>query len=79
MSNWTSRWRSASPSPRSPARSNSTVRYAVRRSLDLEIRRLVIHIDGLRVEPAGAPPVTINADPATIRPRDLADSGTDVA
>lgn len=57
----------------------SAVRYAVRRSVDLEVRRLVIHIDGLRVEPAGAPPVTVNVDPAAIRPRDLADSGTDVA
>lgn len=58
---------------------DSAVRYAVRRSLDREIRRLVIHIDGLRVHPAGTPPSVVPADPAAIRPRDLADSGTDVA
>ena len=44
-----------------------------------EVRRLVIHIDGLRVQPAGAPPAVVHADPTAIRPRDLADSGTDVA
>jgi uncharacterized alkaline shock family protein YloU len=58
---------------------DSAVRYAVRRSLDREIRRLVIHIDGLRVHPAGTPPSVVPSDPAAIRPRDLADSGTDVA
>ena len=58
---------------------DSHVRYAVRRALDREVRHLVIHIDGLRVHPAGAPPTVVQADPAAIRPRDLADSGTDVA
>ena len=58
---------------------DSAVRYALRRALDLEVRRLVIHIDGLRVQPAGAPPAVVQADPTAIRPRDLADSGTDVA
>ena len=58
---------------------DSHVRYAVRRALDLEVRHLVIHIDGLRVHPAGTPPTVVQADPAAIRPRDLADSGTDVA
>ncbi len=58
---------------------DSAIRYAVRRALDLEVRRLVIHIDGLRVQPAGAPPAVVHADPTAIRPRDLADSGTDVA
>jgi uncharacterized alkaline shock family protein YloU len=58
---------------------DSAVRYALRRSLDLEIRRLVIHIGGLRVQPAGTPPAIVATDPTAIRPRDLADSGTDVA
>jgi uncharacterized alkaline shock family protein YloU len=58
---------------------DSAVRYAVKRSFDLEIRRLVIHIDGLRVQPGGAPPVVAAEDPTLIRTRDLADSGTDVA
>lgn len=58
---------------------DSHVRYAVRRALDMDVRRLVIHVDGLRVHPAGAPPTVVHADPAAIRPRDLADSGTDVA
>jgi uncharacterized alkaline shock family protein YloU len=58
---------------------DSAVRYAVKRSFDLEIRRLVIHIDGLRVQPGGAPPVVASEDPTQIRARDLADSGTDVA
>jgi uncharacterized alkaline shock family protein YloU len=58
---------------------DSAIRYAVRRTLGLEVQRLVIHIDGLRVQPAGAPPAVVHPDPAIIRPRDLADSGTDVA
>ena len=58
---------------------DATVRYAVKRSFDLEVRRLVIHIDGLRVQPGGAPPVVAHEDPTQIRTRDLADSGTDVA
>jgi uncharacterized alkaline shock family protein YloU len=58
---------------------DSAIRYAVRRALDLEIRRLVIHVDGLRVQPAGEPPAVVHEDPTVIRPRDLADSGTDVA
>lgn len=58
---------------------DAAIRYALRRSLDLEVRRLVIHIDGLRVHPAGTAPSVVSADPSAIRPRDLADSGTDVA
>ncbi len=58
---------------------DSAVRYAVKRSFDLEVRRLVIHIDGLRVQPGGSPPVVAHEDPTQIRTRDLADSGTDVA
>ena len=58
---------------------DSAVRYAVRRSFGLEVRRLVIHVDGLRVQPGGAPPAVASEDPTQIRTRDLADSGTDVA
>ena len=58
---------------------DSAVRYAIRRALDLEVDRLVIHIDGLRVQPGGALPEAPPATPTAIRSRDLADSGTDVA
>ena len=57
---------------------DSAVRYAIRRALAREVSRLTIHVDGLRVAP-GAPPNIVPADPSAIRPRDLADSGTDVA
>jgi uncharacterized alkaline shock family protein YloU len=58
---------------------DSAIRYALDRSLGLEVRRLVIHVDGLRVQPGGAPPALVAPDPTSIKPRDLADSGTDVA
>jgi uncharacterized alkaline shock family protein YloU len=57
---------------------DSAVRYAIRRGLARDVSRLTIHVDGLRVAP-GAPPSIVPADPSAIRPRDLADSGTDVA
>lgn len=58
---------------------DSAVRYAIRRALDLEVDRLVIHIDGLRVQPGTSVPEAPPAAPTAIRSRDLADSGTDVA
>jgi uncharacterized alkaline shock family protein YloU len=58
---------------------DSAVRYAIRRALGREIERFVIHVGGLRVQPAGAIPGVSGAPPEAIRPRDLADSGTDVA
>ena len=58
---------------------DSAVRYAIHRALGREIERLVIHVGGLRVQPAGSIPAVSAAPPETIRPRDLADSGTDVA
>jgi len=58
---------------------DSAVRYAIRRGLGREVARLTIHVDGLRVAPGAPPPKIIPADPSAIRPRDLADSGTDVA
>jgi uncharacterized alkaline shock family protein YloU len=57
---------------------DSAVRYAIRRSLERDVTRLAIHVDGLRVGP-GSPPAIVPAEPGGIRPRDLADSGTDVA
>ena len=57
---------------------DSAVRYAIRRGLGREVARLTIHVDGLRVA-GGTPATIIPADPSAIRPRDLADSGTDVA
>ena len=54
---------------------DSAVRYAIRRALDMDVDRLVVHIDGLRVQPGGSLPEA----PTAIRSRDLADSGTDVA
>jgi uncharacterized alkaline shock family protein YloU len=58
---------------------DSAVRYAIRRGLGRDVARLTIHVDGLRVAAGGTPPTIIPADPSAIRPRDLADSGTDVA
>ncbi|MEP6638457.1 MAG: Asp23/Gls24 family envelope stress response protein [Chloroflexota bacterium] len=57
---------------------DSAVRYAIHRALGLEIRRLAIHIGGLRFPPGGVPSPVIHVDHAAVRPRDLADSGTDV-
>jgi uncharacterized alkaline shock family protein YloU len=58
---------------------DSSVRYALRLALGREVGRLTIHIGGLRFGPGGAPPVVLHADPRAVGPRDLADSGTDVA
>ncbi|HEY4190026.1 MAG TPA: Asp23/Gls24 family envelope stress response protein [Candidatus Limnocylindrales bacterium] len=58
---------------------DSAVRYALRRALDREVRRLTIHVAGLRFGPGGAPPIVIHPPADAIGPRDLADSGTDVA
>jgi uncharacterized alkaline shock family protein YloU len=58
---------------------DSAVRYAVDRAVGREVRHLVIHIDGLRLQPAALPPPIPAHDPATVGPRELADSGTDVA
>jgi uncharacterized alkaline shock family protein YloU len=58
---------------------DSAVRYALRRALDREVRRLTIHVAGLRFGPGGAPPSVVNPAADAIGPRELADSGTDVA
>ena len=58
---------------------DSAVRYAVHAALGREVGRIVIHVDGLHVPADGAVPSGPAALPTGIRPRDLADSGTDVA
>ena len=58
---------------------DSAVRYALRHALGREVGRVTIHIDGLRFGPGGAPPTAIHPSAETVRSRDLADSGTDVA
>jgi uncharacterized alkaline shock family protein YloU len=58
---------------------DSAVRYALRRALGRDIRRLMIHIDGLRFGPGAAPPIAEPALNDRVGLRDLADSGTDVA
>lgn len=58
---------------------DSAIRYALRTAIDRDIRRLTIHIDGLRFGPGGGPPSVLHVDPGAVGPRDLADSGTDVA
>ena len=58
---------------------DSAVRYAMRRALGREISRVMIHVGGLRFGPGVVPPAIIPAGPGAIGPRDLADSGTDVA
>ena len=58
---------------------DSAVRYSLRRALDREVRRLTIHVAGLRFGPGGAPPTVVHPPADAIGPRDLADSGTDVA
>jgi uncharacterized alkaline shock family protein YloU len=57
---------------------DSAVRYAIRRALGREVSRLTIHVGGLRFGP-GIVPSAVPASPGAIGPRDLADSGTDVA
>lgn len=58
---------------------DSAVRYAVGAALGQPVGRIVIHVDGLHVPADGAVPSGPAALPTGIRPRDLADSGTDVA
>jgi uncharacterized alkaline shock family protein YloU len=63
---------------------DSAVRYAIRRSLGVEVGRLTIHVDGLRagplaILPAGSGSTNQGDAPSRVRPDDLAASGTDVA
>ncbi len=59
---------------------DSAVRYSIRRALEREVDRLIIHVDGLRL--AAFDPIVADAArrPRTgLAPDDLAGSGTDVA
>ena len=58
---------------------DSAVRYAIRRALDREVARLMIHVEGLRYQPGGPPPAVDPSDPGAVGSAQLADSGTDVA
>ncbi len=58
---------------------NSAVRYSLARAIGRDVRRLMIHIDGLRFGPGGIPPATTDRPADVVGPRELADSGTDVA
>ena len=58
---------------------DSAVRYSLRRGLGREVARLTIHVGGLRFSPGTAPPSVVPVIPSAIGPRDLANSGTDVA
>ena len=61
---------------------DSAVRYAIRQALEREVGRIVIHIDGLRLQPGTVPDPQTHSqpgEPTVVRSRDLADSGTDVA
>jgi uncharacterized alkaline shock family protein YloU len=58
---------------------DSAVRYAIRQALGRDVGRLSIHIDGLKYAAGGDPPSVVPLDHGAVGPRDLADSGTDVA
>ena len=58
---------------------DSAVRYSVQHALGQDVHRIVIHVDGLHVPAGGTLPSSPAALPTGIGPRDLADSGTDVA
>ena len=59
---------------------DSAIRYSIRRALDRDVARIVIHVDGLHVPAGGNLPQAPAALPVGgVRPRELADSGTDVA
>jgi len=58
---------------------DSAIRYGIRRTLGREAGRVTIHVGGLRIAPGVVPPAIVPATPGAVGPRDLADSGTDVA
>jgi uncharacterized alkaline shock family protein YloU len=58
---------------------DSAVRYSIGHALGRDVGRVTIHVAGLRFGPGGTPPTVIRATPDAVGPRDLADSGTDVA
>ena len=59
---------------------DSAVRYAIQFALGREVRRLTIHIGGLRVSPVGEVRVAPLGEPiGPVGSPDRADDGTDVA
>ncbi len=58
---------------------DSAVRYSLGKALGRDVRRLIIHIDGLTFGPGGTPPAADSPPTELVGPRELADSGTDVA
>jgi uncharacterized alkaline shock family protein YloU len=58
---------------------DSAVRYAIRRALDREVNRLVIHVDGLRVQPGATVPAMPRSAPTALARAEPAESGSDVA
>jgi uncharacterized alkaline shock family protein YloU len=61
---------------------DSAVRYAIRRSLDREVDRLAIRVDGLRIAPFDVDAAGLGGQRAgagDVGPDDLAASGMDVA
>ena len=59
---------------------DSAIRYSIQRALQRDVARIVIHVDGLHVPAGGNLPQAPTALPlGGVRPRELADSGTDVA
>jgi uncharacterized alkaline shock family protein YloU len=58
---------------------DSAVRYALQRALERPTGRIVIHVDGLRVNQGTLMPGADPSEPTLIRPHELADSGSDVA
>jgi len=58
---------------------DSAVRYAVRRALEIEVDRLTIRVDGLRIRTGDLPATAAPTDRNAVAADDLAASGTDVA
>jgi uncharacterized alkaline shock family protein YloU len=58
---------------------DSAIRYSICHALEREVGRVTIHVGGLRFGPGAAPPTAMHPTSDVIGPRDLADSGTDVA
>jgi uncharacterized alkaline shock family protein YloU len=58
---------------------DSAVRYSVGHALGRQVGRVTIHVGGLRFGPGGLPPTVLHGTTGSVGPRDLADSGTDVA
>jgi uncharacterized alkaline shock family protein YloU len=58
---------------------DSAVRYSIRHALGRDVGRVTIHVAGLRFGPGGVPPTALRPAARAVGPRELADSGSDVA